>query len=152
MSLRTFSLTVALLGAIPHAAADCPADLDEDGRVDSADLGLLLADWATPNRDKLALLQPMAVTRVSAQSVAAGRSGSGQRGEHDAKHGERVEREHDGSNHHHASGRRQRQLQALPGGDAAYTRNATELNGSSAVSRALHLASTATRQNTSRAT
>lgn len=47
MSLRTFSLTVALLGAIPHAAADCPADLDEDGRVDSADLGLLLADWGT---------------------------------------------------------------------------------------------------------
>ena len=47
MSLRTFSLTMALLGGISHAVADCPADLDGDGRVDSADMGIVLASWGS---------------------------------------------------------------------------------------------------------
>ena len=38
-------IATILLGALAPATADCPADLDGDGRVDSADMGILLGNW-----------------------------------------------------------------------------------------------------------
>lgn len=40
-------IATILLGALAPATADCPADLDGDGRVDSADMGILLGAWGS---------------------------------------------------------------------------------------------------------
>lgn len=45
MSLRIATIALALTTTFAHASTDCPADLDGDGNVGSADLGILLAAW-----------------------------------------------------------------------------------------------------------
>ncbi|MCP4837408.1 MAG: DUF922 domain-containing protein [Phycisphaera sp.] len=47
MPFRIATIALALTSTIAQASADCPADLDGDGDVGSADMGILLAAWGT---------------------------------------------------------------------------------------------------------
>ncbi len=45
------SALAALATPLPHAFADCPADLSGDGTVDASDLSSVLSGWGTANGD-----------------------------------------------------------------------------------------------------